>query len=69
MLQMQFWMVLMLLCCPGETSVGRFAVDAVKMMSKIAMTTENSCFYQFDTDTEPNDDEITFNASGGCIWG
>ena len=42
----------------GETSVGRFAVDAVKMMSKIAMTTENSCFYQFDTDTEP-DDEIT----------
>jgi len=41
----------------GETSVGKFAIEAVKMMSKIAMTTEGSCFYRFDTDTEP-DDEI-----------
>jgi len=40
----------------GETSVGKFAVDAVKMMSKIAMSTEGSCFYKFDTDYEPNDE-------------
>ncbi len=40
----------------GETSVGKFAVDAVKMMSKIAVTTENSCFYKFDTDYEPVDE-------------
>lgn len=36
----------------GETSVGKFAIEAVRMMSKIAMNTENSCFYKFDTDKE-----------------
>ena len=40
----------------GETSVGKFALDAVKMMSKIAISTEGSCFYKFDTDKELNDD-------------
>ena len=40
----------------GETSVGKFAIDAVKMMSKIAISTENSNFYKFDTDYEINDD-------------
>jgi len=40
----------------GETSVGNFAVEAVKMMSKIAVNTENSCFYKFDTDNEFNDE-------------
>ncbi len=40
----------------GETSVGNFAIDAVKMMSKIAVSTENSCLYEFDTDKEFNDE-------------
>ncbi len=40
----------------GETSVGKFAIDAVRMMSKIAITTEGSAFYKFDTDKEMADD-------------
>lgn len=40
----------------GETSVGNFAIEAVKMMSKIAVNTENSCFYKFNTDVELNDE-------------
>ncbi len=40
----------------GETSVGNFAVEAVKMMSRIAATAENSCFYKFDTDNDIKDE-------------
>ncbi len=40
----------------GETSVGKFAAEAVRMMSKIAMSVEGSCFYKFDTDNELNDE-------------
>ncbi len=34
----------------GETSVGKFAVEAVETMTKIAKTVENSKFYTFDND-------------------
>ncbi len=34
----------------GETSVGKFAIEAVKTMAKIAHTVENSEFYKFDND-------------------
>lgn len=40
----------------GETSVGKFALEAVKMMAKIAVNTENSCFYKFNTDAEFSED-------------
>ena len=34
----------------GETSVGKFAFEAVETMAKIAKTVENSEFYKFDND-------------------
>ncbi len=34
----------------GETSVGKFAIQAVETMAKIAKTVENSKFYKFDND-------------------
>ncbi len=40
----------------GETSVGKFAIEAVQTMSKIAEHTENSVFYQFDKDFEMSED-------------
>lgn len=36
----------------GETSVGKFALEAVETMAKIAHTVENSGFYSFDNDFE-----------------
>ncbi len=36
----------------GETSVGKFAVNAVETMSNIAHSVENSGFYKFDRDFE-----------------
>src|SRR5699024_7758250 len=43
----------------GETSVGKYAVEAVKMMSEIILAAENSGFYEFDYDIEPADDTST----------
>lgn len=40
----------------GETSVGKFAIDAVKMMAKIAKRAELSRFYRFDKDFEVSED-------------
>lgn len=40
----------------GETSVGKYATEAVKTMSKIAHETENSTFYKFDKDFEMSED-------------
>ena len=40
----------------GETSVGKYATEAVKTMSKIAQETENSEFYKFDKDFEMSED-------------
>ena len=40
----------------GETSVGKYATEAVNTMSKIAQETENSEFYKFDKDFEMSED-------------
>lgn len=40
----------------AETSVGKFAVEAVKMMSEIAHSIENSSFYRFDNEMEISDE-------------
>ena len=40
----------------GETSVGKFAIQAVKTMAQIAQHTENSVFYEFDKDFEMSED-------------
>lgn len=40
----------------GETSVGKFATEAVETMSKIAQETEKSAFYKFDKDFEVSED-------------
>ncbi len=36
----------------GETSVGKYAIEAVETMAHIAKSTENSQFYKFDNDFE-----------------
>lgn len=40
----------------GETSVGKYALQAVSTMAQIAMHTENSTFYEFDKDFELSED-------------
>lgn len=40
----------------GETSVGKFATQAVQTMSKIARESESSVFYKFDKDFEMSED-------------
>lgn len=40
----------------AETSVGKFAAQAVAMMAKIAHSTENSPFYKFDIEMEISED-------------
>ncbi len=40
----------------GETSVGKFATEAVQTMSKIARETESSVFYKFNKDFEMSED-------------
>lgn len=39
--------------------MGKYAVEAVKMMSEIILAAENSGFYEFDYDIEPADDTST----------
>lgn len=43
----------------AETSVGQYAVEAVKMMSEIIIATESSGFYKYDKEIEPADDVST----------
>ncbi len=43
----------------AETSVGHYAADAVKMMSEIIVATENSGFYKYDNDIEPDVNPLT----------
>ena len=40
----------------GETSVGKYAIEAVETMAHIAKNTENSPFYKFDNDFEMFDE-------------
>lgn len=40
----------------GETSVGKYAIEAVKTMANIAHNTENSSFYNYDRDVEMSED-------------
>lgn len=40
----------------GETSVGKYAIEAVETMAHIAKSTENSYFYKFDNDFEMFDE-------------
>ena len=40
----------------GETSVGKYAIQAVQTMAKIARQTESSVFYKFDKDFEMSED-------------
>lgn len=40
----------------GETSVGKYAIQAVQTMAKIARQTESSVFYKFDKDFEKSED-------------
>ena len=40
----------------GETSVGKYAIEAVETMANIAKNTENSSFYKFDNDFEMFDE-------------
>ncbi len=43
----------------GETSVGKYAIEAVETMAHIAKSAENSSFYKFDNDFESLDEAAT----------